>query len=37
MGKHQETEREIKTLSDEAESNAGHRAKKEIQQGKILT
>ena len=28
MGKHQEEEAEIKPLGDEAESDAGHRAKK---------
>lgn len=37
MGKRQEEETEIKPYSDEAESSTGHRAKKEIQQAKILT
>lgn len=32
-----EEELEIKPFSDEAGSSAGHRAKKEIQQAKILT
>lgn len=35
MGKHQgEEEAEIKPLGDEAESDAGHRAKREVQQAK---
>ena len=37
MGKHQEEEAEIKPLGDEAESDTGHTAEKEIQQVKILT
>lgn len=37
MGKHQEEGAEIKPFSDEAESNTGHRAKKEIRRVKILT